>query len=213
MSNLLTPFFSGSMCHIGQTTCMSNIFSCVLVANSVTVLISLMQYGTCIVQPKRMPFSTEELVDMIKFCNLNRLWQFASFFSVHLRAARKDPSLLSLLVNLEEVTTTGLALSQEDEAFAYSSGIKLKVHFPRFFNLSYFSQFHRTYSEVQNAELQLSCQLVVMTPTTATIFDHCRASHMPLFPFNPTAPKIISQPHVSSSLSFWQTLVIVQMCP
>ncbi|KAE9396267.1 acetyl-CoA synthetase-like protein [Gymnopus androsaceus JB14] len=78
----------GSMCHIGQTT----------------LLISLMQYGTCIVQPKRMPFSTEELIDMIKYL-----------------AARKDPSLLSLLVNLEEVTTTGLALSQEDEAFAYNS--------------------------------------------------------------------------------------------
>ncbi|KAJ3773865.1 hypothetical protein FB446DRAFT_665977 [Lentinula raphanica] len=100
----------GSMCHIGQTV----------------LLVCLMQYGSCIIQPKRIPCSTEELVDMIKFGDLNRLWQFATFFSVHLKAARKDPNLLSLLVNLDEVTTTGLALSREDEAFAYESGIKLK---------------------------------------------------------------------------------------
>ncbi|KAJ3891354.1 hypothetical protein GG344DRAFT_76959 [Lentinula edodes] len=100
----------GSMCHIGQTT----------------LLISLMQYGTCIIQPKRIPCATEELIEMIKFGNLNRLWQFATFFSIHLKAARKDPKLLSLLVSLEEVTTCGMALSQEDEAFAYQSGIKLK---------------------------------------------------------------------------------------
>ncbi|KAJ4488192.1 hypothetical protein J3R30DRAFT_3281215 [Lentinula aciculospora] len=100
----------GSMCHIGQTM----------------LLISLMQYGTCIIQPKRVPFPTEELVQMIKFGGLNRLWQFATFFSVHLKAARKDPSLLSLLVNLDEVTTCGLALSTADEDFAYKSGIKLK---------------------------------------------------------------------------------------
>ncbi|KAJ3989999.1 hypothetical protein F5890DRAFT_1569987 [Lentinula detonsa] len=100
----------GSMCHIGQTM----------------LLICLMQYGTCIIQPKRLPFPTEELVNMIRFGNLNRLWQFATFFSMHLKAARKDSDLLSLLVNLEEVTTTGMALSQEDEAFAYQSGIKLK---------------------------------------------------------------------------------------
>ncbi|KAF8831504.1 hypothetical protein HHX47_DHR1000667 [Lentinula edodes] len=79
----------GSMCHIGQTT----------------LLISLMQYGTCIIQPKRIPCATEELIEMIKFGNLNRLWQFATFFSIHLKAARKNPELLSLLVSLEEVTT------------------------------------------------------------------------------------------------------------
>ncbi|KAF9063097.1 acetyl-CoA synthetase-like protein [Rhodocollybia butyracea] len=100
----------GSMAHIGQTT----------------MLINLMQYGTCIIQPRRMPFATEELVDMIKYCNLNRLWQFPAFFSAHLRVARKDPSLLSMLVNLDEITTAGMALAPEDEAFAYNAGIKLR---------------------------------------------------------------------------------------
>ncbi|KAF5356475.1 hypothetical protein D9757_012473 [Collybiopsis confluens] len=100
----------GSMCHIGQTI----------------LLICLMQYGTCLVQPRRMPFSAEELMDMIKYCHLNRLWQFSAFFSAHLRVARKNPELLSMLVNMEEITTAGMALSQEDEAFAYSVGINLK---------------------------------------------------------------------------------------
>ena len=106
--------------------CFSCIFRAVLIL-LLSVLISLMQYGTCIIQPKRIPCATEELIEMIKFGNLNRLWQFATFFSIHLKAARKDPELLSLLVSLEEVTTCGMALSQEDEAFAYQSGIKLKV--------------------------------------------------------------------------------------
>ncbi|KIK52464.1 hypothetical protein GYMLUDRAFT_251172 [Collybiopsis luxurians FD-317 M1] len=100
----------GSMCHIGQTT----------------MLICLMQYGACLVQPSRMPFAAEELMDMVKYCNLNRLWQFAAFFSAHLRVARKNPEFLSMLVNLEEITTCGMALSQEDEAFAYNAGINLK---------------------------------------------------------------------------------------
>ncbi|KIK67057.1 hypothetical protein GYMLUDRAFT_191481 [Collybiopsis luxurians FD-317 M1] len=99
----------GSMCHIGQTS----------------MLICLMQYGTCIVQPKQMPFPTEELMFMVEHCHVNRIWQFAAFFSVYLRAARQDPKVLAMLVSLEEVTTCGMALSQEDQDYAYNNGIKL----------------------------------------------------------------------------------------
>ncbi|KAF5389415.1 hypothetical protein D9757_004334 [Collybiopsis confluens] len=99
----------GSMCHIGQTT----------------MLICLMQYGTCVVQPNSFPFSAGELMSMTEHCHVNRIWQFAAFFSAHLRAARQNPKILAMLANLEEVTTCGMALSQEDQDYAYNNGIKL----------------------------------------------------------------------------------------
>ncbi|KAF9071134.1 hypothetical protein BDP27DRAFT_554211 [Rhodocollybia butyracea] len=103
----------GSMAHIGQTC----------------LLLSLMQYGTCIVQPSRFPFPAEELTAMVRYCQVNRIWQFAAFFSAHLRTARQDPKFLAILTSLDEVTTCGMALSQEDQDYAYSSGINLKEIF------------------------------------------------------------------------------------
>ncbi|KAJ3756267.1 acetyl-CoA synthetase-like protein [Lentinula raphanica] len=103
----------GSMCHIGQTT----------------MLLCLMQYGTCIVQPHRFPFSPDELSAMVEQCNVNRLWQFSAFFSAHLRAARKDPEFLRVLASLDEVSTCGMALPKDDQDFAYNSGINLQEIF------------------------------------------------------------------------------------
>ncbi|KAJ3903806.1 acetyl-CoA synthetase-like protein [Lentinula edodes] len=103
----------GSMCHIGQTT----------------MLICLMQYGTCIAQPKRFPYPADELAAMVEHCNVNRIWQFSAFFSALLRAARSNPDFLRVLVGLDEVTTCGMALSKEDQDFAYKSGINLQEIF------------------------------------------------------------------------------------
>ncbi|KAJ3733638.1 acetyl-CoA synthetase-like protein [Lentinula guzmanii] len=103
----------GSMCHIGQTT----------------MLLCLMQYGTCIVQPKRFPFSPDELTAMVEHCNVNRIWQFSAFFSAHLRAARQNPDFLRVLASLDEISTCGMALPKEDQDFAYNSGMNLQEIF------------------------------------------------------------------------------------
>ena len=95
-----------------------------------TVFIGTLQHGSCVIQPTSIGFSSEELIDMIKRCGLNRLNQFASFLSGHFRNARQDPKLLSILLSLDDVLYSGLALSQEEEQWALKSGIKLRVGHP-----------------------------------------------------------------------------------
>lgn len=98
------------MCHIGQTL----------------TLIGAMQHGTCTVQPTQIAFPSAELKAMIRECGLNRLTQFATFLSMHLRNSRNDPELLALLKGLDEVLFAGLALPQEEEEWARRNGLALR---------------------------------------------------------------------------------------
>ncbi|KAI0830645.1 acetyl-CoA synthetase-like protein [Trametes gibbosa] len=100
----------GSMCHIGQT-CM---------------LIGYMQHGVCTIQPTKIAFSSEELMDMVHRCRLNRLNQFASYLAGHLRRSRTEPALLAVLKHLDELLYSGLPLAAEEEAWAHANGILLK---------------------------------------------------------------------------------------
>ncbi|KAF8154247.1 hypothetical protein B0H34DRAFT_800120 [Crassisporium funariophilum] len=100
----------GSMCHIAQTF----------------MFIGTLQHGSCVIQPTTIAFSSEELVDMIRRCGLNRLNQFASFLGNHIRNARSDAKLLSMLSNLEDVVYSGLPLSQEEEQWGLKNGIKIR---------------------------------------------------------------------------------------
>jgi len=91
------------------------------------VLIGTLQHGASIVQPSKMPFSSQELMDMIHFTGLNRLYQFAAFLSAHLRVSRQDPKFLSMLAGLDQVLTCGMPLSREDEQWALSNNLRLVV--------------------------------------------------------------------------------------
>lgn len=91
------------------------------------VFVGALQYGSCVVQPTALSFSSEELIDMVVRCQLNRLNQFPTFLANHFRQARQDPKLLAMLRNLDDVLYSGLALPHEEEQFAYSNGIKLRV--------------------------------------------------------------------------------------
>ena len=64
---------------------------------------------------------------MIHRCHLNRLNQFSTFLSSHLRNARLHPKLLEQLRSLSEIIFSGLQLHREDEEFAYRNGLKIKV--------------------------------------------------------------------------------------
>ncbi|KAH7911934.1 hypothetical protein BJ138DRAFT_1005482 [Hygrophoropsis aurantiaca] len=100
----------GSMCHIAQSF----------------MFLGALQHGSCVIQPSKIGFSSQELIDMILSCRLNRLNQFSTFLSPHLRNSREDPKLLGYLQSLDEILFSGLPLGREDEEWAYSNGLKMK---------------------------------------------------------------------------------------
>lgn len=91
------------------------------------MLIGSLFHGSCTIQPTSIAFSSEELLDMIARCGLNRLKQFATFLGHHLRSSKANPKLLQALVQLDEALYSGLALGDEEEAWALQNGIKLRV--------------------------------------------------------------------------------------
>lgn len=121
------------MCHIAQSFSESipvRQAELCTQGNIVTVLMGSIQHGSCTIQPSKIGFSSEELVDMINRCDLNRLHQFATFLSVHIRHAHNNPKLLAHMQSLDTIIFSGLPLPQEDEEYAYQSGLKLMVSFP-----------------------------------------------------------------------------------
>ncbi|KAJ8090643.1 hypothetical protein PM082_018200 [Marasmius tenuissimus] len=100
----------GSMCHIGQTF----------------MLIGSLQNGACVVQPTSMPFSSQELKDMISNAGVNRLWAFAAFLSLHFKSSRQDPKFESMLAGLDEILTSGMPLPREDVQYATTAGFALR---------------------------------------------------------------------------------------
>ncbi|KAJ3558515.1 hypothetical protein NM688_g885 [Phlebia brevispora] len=100
----------GSVCHIGQNF----------------MFWGSLQHGSCTIQPTKITFSSDELLDMVARCGLNRLNQFATFLVAQLRASRSNPKLLNALRGMDEVLYSGLALPREDEEWAYQNQILLK---------------------------------------------------------------------------------------
>jgi hypothetical protein len=64
---------------------------------------------------------------MIRNCGVNRLNQFATFLTQHLRNSRQNRKLLALMQSLDDVIYSGLALPREEEEWACGNGIKLRV--------------------------------------------------------------------------------------
>lgn len=85
------------------------------------------QHNSCVVQPTVLAFPSDELVDMITRCGLNRLNQFATYLTIHLKNSRRDVKLLSLLTQLDEILYTGLPLNRDEEAWAYQNHLNLRV--------------------------------------------------------------------------------------
>ena len=75
-----------------------------------------------------MAFSSEELLDMIARCGLNRLNQISTFLAHHLRNSKTNPELLKALVQLDEVFYAGTELGREEQAWAVQNGVKLRVN-------------------------------------------------------------------------------------
>nr|GAT58468.1 acetyl-CoA synthetase-like protein [Mycena chlorophos] len=102
--------WGGSMAHIFQNF----------------MLMGHIQHNACIVRPLSNPFTSSQLCEMVRDCGLSRVNIFASYLAGHLRNARHDGTLLDSLQKLDEIVYTGLPLAREDEAWAFSQGIKLR---------------------------------------------------------------------------------------
>lgn len=106
---LISPIYRGSMCHMGQEFMLSG----------------ALQHGTCTIQATSQAFSSAELMDMVTRCGLNRMNQFPSFLTVHLKASRHNPKLLAMLKGLDEIFYSGMPLSQEDEEWVHRNEIRV----------------------------------------------------------------------------------------
>ena len=90
-------------------------------------LIGYLYHGSCTIQPTSLAFSSEELLDMVTRCSLSRLNQLATFLGHHLRNSKTNVWLLQALVQLDEITSAGLALGHEEKAWALENGVNLRV--------------------------------------------------------------------------------------
>ncbi|CAL1695357.1 unnamed protein product [Somion occarium] len=100
----------GSLCHIGQTFMYSG----------------FIQHGSCAIQISSQAFPSSELMDMITRCHLNRLVQFPTYLTAHIRESRHNPKLLAMLQGLDEIFYSGLMLSSDDEDWILRHGINIR---------------------------------------------------------------------------------------
>ena len=73
------------------------------------MFLGTLQHGSCVVQPTKLNYDSEELIDMINRCGLNRLNAFGSWLGMHLKNSRQDAKLLSLLLRGMRGKTVQLA--------------------------------------------------------------------------------------------------------
>lgn len=78
-------------------------------------------------QSSSMAMSSDEMVAMIRLCGLNRLVQYATFVSVHIRAAQTDPAVNRALQGLRQILYTGVALNAQDALWGFENGLRLTV--------------------------------------------------------------------------------------
>lgn len=74
-----------------------------------------------------MSMSSVEMLAMIRTCSLNRLVQYATFVSEHIRIARTSPSVKEALQGLRQILYTGVALDAQDSQWAFANGLRITV--------------------------------------------------------------------------------------
>ncbi|KAH9837074.1 acetyl-CoA synthetase-like protein [Rhodofomes roseus] len=99
----------GSLCHMAQAF----------------MLVGTLQHGSCMVQSTQQAYPTEEFLDMVNRCGVTRVNIFPPLLAVHLRNSRKDPVVLAALQGLDQILIAGLTMSQEDQQWVQSQGIKV----------------------------------------------------------------------------------------
>ena len=64
---------------------------------------------------------------MVETCGLNRLVQYGTFISAHIRAPQKYDGVKKSLQDMRQILYTGVALNPEDEEWAVENDLKLTV--------------------------------------------------------------------------------------
>ncbi|KAF5392253.1 hypothetical protein D9757_001533 [Collybiopsis confluens] len=90
-----------------------------------TFLIGTAYHAACVVQPTNGQPPTNELVAMIKQCQINKIYQFPLFLEKHLQAARSDPDILSTLAALDGIMYGGSSLCASEEEWAFQNNVNL----------------------------------------------------------------------------------------
>ncbi|KAJ7016166.1 putative amp-CoA ligase [Mycena alexandri] len=93
--------------------------------NLCSAFVSAVYAGFTTVQTSSMGMPTDELIELIDTCGLNRVAMYAPFLSVHIKAAQGDPTVLSALRNCRQILHTGVSLNAEDENWAYDHGLPI----------------------------------------------------------------------------------------
>ncbi|KAM6499520.1 hypothetical protein JOM56_005028 [Amanita muscaria] len=99
--------------------------------SSICAVATMIQYlgclytGSCIVQPSKRRFSTEELSNMVNVCGLNRMTTFGTWLAPHIQAAKKDPVVLKLLQVMRTVSYGGVPISIANDDWCFQNGIPL----------------------------------------------------------------------------------------
>lgn len=101
--------YRGSLCHMAQAF----------------MFVGAIENAACMVQSTQQGYTSEELLDMIHRCGVTRLNIFPPFLANHLRNSRKDQLVLTALQGLDEILIAGLAMSDDDQQWVQSHGIKL----------------------------------------------------------------------------------------
>ncbi|KAJ7136297.1 putative amp-CoA ligase [Mycena filopes] len=96
-----------------------------LAHGSFMAFVAAVYAGFMTVQTSSMAMPTDELVELITTCGLNRLALYAPFLSVHIRAAQTDPTVLSALQSCRQILHTGVSLNAADENWAYDHGLPI----------------------------------------------------------------------------------------
>ncbi|KAJ7489329.1 hypothetical protein FB451DRAFT_1522932 [Mycena latifolia] len=91
---------------------------------SVTSFLAATYRGYCTAQ-SAIDMSTEGLMKMIEMCGLNRMAVYATYLSVYIKAAQKDPEVLRALQNFRQIVHAGVALNREDEEWAYANNLPI----------------------------------------------------------------------------------------
>lgn len=91
------------------------------------MFIGHIQHGACTLLPSQPGFGADELAFMSQSAGVNRLCLFSPFLERHLRSAKSDAKVLSLLQAMDEVICCGGLLPREQEEWAAKNGINVKV--------------------------------------------------------------------------------------
>ncbi|KAK7464738.1 hypothetical protein VKT23_005944 [Stygiomarasmius scandens] len=81
--------------------------------------------GGCMIMPSSLSFSTEEILNMIKCCGLNRLCQYSMMMQPVLERARREPDFFQTLKGLRTIMYGGTSLAPEIELWAHESGLNM----------------------------------------------------------------------------------------